>query len=322
MADNAVAVPNRFVMVEQRLRVLQAKLRQAAAQPPLSLAQQGLPANEAAGLVELDHKAQARLQGAVLVGEVVAPVPVTLLQAQGIQGVIPGVNQAKVRAGGDNGLIGPGGELSGDVELPAQLPHIGDPGGPDQAVAQFDLPARSEGKTLRGQVRRRQGLQQGPRLGPHQRDHPHGRGDIGRHATGPCRDMALQPVKIPRFRGGGGDDQVAVLAQARHRQVGLYAALLVQPLRIDDAPGGHIHIVGANPVQRSHRVPALQAILGERGLIKQPRPLPRRPVFGGGIVKPVLPPIAVLVAGRRAGGRVPVGPLPAGGLAVAGAGGF
>ena len=71
--------------------------------------------------------------------------------------------------------------------------------------------------------------------------------------------------------------------------------------------------------QHLRRVAALEAELGERGLVEEAHPLPHRAVLRRREIEPVLAAEAVFVAGLRAVGRVPVGPLPAEGLAVAGA---
>ena len=132
----------------------------------------------------------------------------------------------------------------------------------------------------------------------------------------------MQPVEVPYFGGRGGHDQVAVLGQPGHRQIRFDAAPLVQPLGIDDAAGTHVNVVRTDVVQHPGGIRALEPELGERGQVEQPHLLAHRPVFRRGMLKPVLPSITVLVAGQARVRRVPVGPLPARDLAVAGADGL
>ena len=136
--------------------------------------------------------------------------------------------------------------------------------GANQRMAQLNLPAGGEPECLVGQVRRRQCLQERAGVGAHQGNHAEARCHIGQHAVGIRRDVAFKPVEVAHFGGGGGDHEKAVLAEAGHGQVGLYAAPFVQPLGVDDAARAHIDVVGANPVQHLRRIPTLQAEFGER----------------------------------------------------------
>src|SRR3546814_5495385 len=58
------------------------------------------------------------------------------------------------------------------------------------------------------------------------------------------------------------------LFRSRHREVGLDAALRVQPLGIDDASRRHRHVVGADALQHSLGVAALNAELSEGGEVR------------------------------------------------------
>src|SRR5438105_12396184 len=55
-----------------------------------------------------------------------------------------------------------------------------------------------------------------------------------------------------------GDDEIGVLGLARDGEVRLDAAPLIQPLRIDDPPDGHVDLVGADPSEHGGRVGAQQ----------------------------------------------------------------
>ena len=234
--------------------------------------------------------------------------------------MVAGVDEVERLAGRQDLVVDAGRKLRGDVELPAEFTDVGDARCPHQAVAQFDLAAGRERERLVGQVRRRQGLQKGARVRPHQGDHAHRRGHVRGDAVRVRRNVRLEPVEVPHFACGGGDDQEAVFGQARHREIRLDAAALVQPLCVDDAAGLHIDLVGADPAEHPGRVPALQAELRERRLVEQPHVLAHGPMLGGRVVEPVLAPVAVLVARGHALRRVPVRPLPAREFPVAGAG--
>ena len=81
--------------------------------------------------------------------QVGAEGPIPLVQPQRVDGVVAGVGERKVGAGLDQRLVDAHGELARHVQLPAQLPHVGDPGGPDGRVTQVDLPAGAERERAR-----------------------------------------------------------------------------------------------------------------------------------------------------------------------------
>ncbi len=74
--------PDGFVVIQQRPGVLQQELNERSFNATFLLFQQRFAADEAAGFVELDREAEPGLERRVLVGDVVAPVPVGLLDAQ------------------------------------------------------------------------------------------------------------------------------------------------------------------------------------------------------------------------------------------------
>ena len=88
--------------------------------------------------------------------------------------------------------------------------------------------------------------------------------------------MAFQPGEIARLRRGGRDDEEARFALARDRQVGLDAAALIEPLRVDDLADGNRDVVGANPVEHGLGVRAFEHELGKRRLVEQADALAHR----------------------------------------------
>ena len=322
MTDDPAPMPDRFVVVEQGLGVQQPELEQAPLRTLFALPQQRVAADETARFVELHREPQTRFQRRVLVGDVVAPVPVGLLDAQRIQRVVTGMDQAQSVSGSRDFIVNAGGELGRDIQFPAQFTDESDARGAHPGIAQFNLPAVRKPERLVRQVLRRQRLQQLARVGPHHGYYAHGRGHVGEHTAGAGGNMSFQPVKIAHFRGRGRDDQETVLLQARHRQVRLYPSILVQPLGVDDAAGPYVNVIGAHVVQRPRRVRSFQAVLGEGRLVEQGNVFAHRAVLRRRIFEPVLAPVAVFVPGFYARRSVPVRPLPAGSLAVAGAGGL
>ena len=130
--------------------------------------------------------------------------------------------------------------------------------------------------------------------------------------------MALQPVEVPDLGLGTGDNEIGALAQAGHGQIRFDAALLVEPLGVDELAGRDVDVVGTHAVQRGHGIRALQPELGKGGLIKKADSLPYSLALPGAVLEPVLTAVAVLVCGLGPFRSVPVGSFPAEGLAVTG----
>ena len=305
-------------MVEQRLGVFEEELHEPLAHAFLPLAQQRMASDEGRRLVELDSEAEAGLQRRVRIGDVVAVVAVGLLDPERVHGVHAGMAEPHILPGVDQRVVDARRELGRDVELPAKLAHVGNARRAGVGVAKLDLPAAAEGKGLVGEVVGAQRLQQVPRKGAHDAEHGEARGHIGEHRVRALGDVALEPEGIPHLELAGGHDQIVVVCEPCDGEIGLDAARIVEPLRVDDAAGRHVHLVGGNPAQHPRGVPALEAELGEGGLVEQAHPVTHRAVLFRRTGEPVLAAEAVFVAGLRAVRRVPVRPLPAEGLAVTG----
>ena len=110
---------------------------------------------------------------------------------------------------------------------------------------------------------------------------------------------------------GGGNDEVAILREPRHREIRFDPATFVEPLCVDDPADRYRHVIRANVVEDGFRISALHQKFRKGALIEQDDAGPRCMVLRGGTVEPVLFAIGVFIGGRDAPGRVPVGALPA-----------
>ncbi len=317
-AHELAVPPDRLAVIEHAARVLERE----GDEPPLDagflLAQQRLAPDEIP-LPERDGEAEAGFERRIFLGDVVAPVPVGLLDPERVERVVAGVAEAEAFAGRDDRVVDRGREFRGHIELPAELAHIGDAGRAHARIAEVDLARRAEEKGRIREILVREARQQRPRARSHEAQHGIARGDVHRRRARLIGDVPLEPGEIAGLARGAGDDEIAVVALARHREVGLDAAALVQPLGIDHPARRHRHVVGTDPVEDPLGVRALQQVLGEGGLVEEPDRLAHRLVLGGAVLEPILAAVAIAVLGRGARGRKPVGALPARELAEAGA---
>src|SRR5690606_27863657 len=159
-------------MIEERLRIAQLELQEAAAHSFRLLAQYRLPANEVAetrgGLFCLYGKAKTRLQHMILIGDVMDEVAGCLLDPARIEGMQPTEPQAMRFSVGEERVKSRPRHLAGNVECPAELPDVGNAVGPRHNRAELDFLQAPEGKGLVGEVRSRDRLQERSRVRPHQ----------------------------------------------------------------------------------------------------------------------------------------------------------
>ena len=116
---------------------------------------------------------------------------------------------------------------------------------------------------------------------------------------------------VVRRRRRARHHQEGVGGEPGHGQVRLDAAAGVQHLRIDQAAGRHVDVVGAEPLEHRERVGALETELAERGLVEEPDRFTHGAVLVRRARKPVLATVAVAVGRFHPRLRVPVGALPA-----------
>jgi hypothetical protein len=99
-----------------------------------------LLADEVAG-VGLDHPAEAGLVGVGIRRDVTRPVEVAFLQPAALDGAIAGIGDAVFLAVLPQCVVDVEGELSGDVELVAELADITDADGEGAGEADLDVAA-------------------------------------------------------------------------------------------------------------------------------------------------------------------------------------
>src|SRR5690625_3742620 len=108
MAHDLAAPPDGLVVIEQRLRIAQLELEQAAAQAFFPSPQDSIAAEEItearARLLRLHRETQAGLQHMILIGDVVAEVAEGLLDPAGVESVQATEPQAVVFAGLQQGI--------------------------------------------------------------------------------------------------------------------------------------------------------------------------------------------------------------------------
>ena len=131
---------DRLFVYQQLIGVGELELQQSFARYALLLLCEGRFApDKPPGFVPGAGKCQAGLDRCVLDADVVAPMPVALFSATGVE---------RVKAGQFQAMFGPGlhqavehmqREFGRNVELPTQLAHIGDAAGTDHGVTDLDL---------------------------------------------------------------------------------------------------------------------------------------------------------------------------------------
>src|SRR5438552_3386417 len=99
--------PDGLAVIEHTARVLEREGDEAALGASLFLPQERVVADEAAGLAPRHGEAEAGFEGRVLLGDVVAPVPVGFLDPERVEGVVAGVTQAETVARRDDRVVDP-----------------------------------------------------------------------------------------------------------------------------------------------------------------------------------------------------------------------
>jgi len=84
-SDEFTVPPDRLVVIQHSIRALEGDRHESAPDAGRAQLAERLESDEPAGLVPGDGKLQASLKRRVLVADVVAPVPVSLLHAQAVQ---------------------------------------------------------------------------------------------------------------------------------------------------------------------------------------------------------------------------------------------
>ena len=161
-------------------------------------------------------------------------------------------------------------------------------------------------------------MQERPRVGAHDGEDTFACCDIGDDSNVRAQ-IAPQPCFISEARGGGCDHEVGGFTKACHCDIGLYAALRIEELRVDDLAHRNRHVCAADVVEEGLRIGAFDAQFAEGRHIIHADVFADGGVFGGAVFKPVLTLPCVFVFCLLAFGREPVGALPARELAHDGA---
>ena len=230
----------------------------------------------------------------------------------------PAKRQAQIGPGLLQRLEDMGGLVRRDVKLPPQFAHIGDAVRPGEAQAHLDLAHRAEGVRGIAEILRRNAGHQLARPGAHDAEHRFRRrhvGDDGKILT----QMRPHPGEVALQGRPRHDGQIGRLGQPRDRQIGFDPAPVIQEHRVHDAPGGHVHLGRAEPVEEGTGITPLDPDFPERRHVEQSDPRPHGHVLGLLVLEPVLaaPGIAILPLLPRP--RKPVRAFPARHLAKDGA---
>ena len=128
-------------------------------------------------------------------------------------------------------------ELGRHVQLPAELADVAHPVGPHVATADVDLLVRSERERLFAHVDLSKRLHDVSRSRAHHCEHGEGRRDVGDGCVGLSTRMVenrlLDSEQVSGAGAGATNHPKLALGNSAHGQVGLDAALVVQPLGVD-----------------------------------------------------------------------------------------
>ena len=160
-------------------------------------------------LVQVDEEAEPGLEGVVGVVDVVAVVAVAFFHAEARERLQSGVAQAERRAGFDQTVVDVRGLLGRNVELVAELAHIGDADAQRARKADVDLARGAERECLVGEVGAGQRLQQLARARALHVDLAISRGHVGDDRLRVAGNVAPHPGLGMAVHGVGHDDENA-----------------------------------------------------------------------------------------------------------------
>src|SRR5450631_4404019 len=92
--DDRATLPDGLIVIQHGIGRLELELHQPLEAPGVSLPKQRLAADEAPRFVPPDREAKAGLQRRILIGDVVAPMPVRLFDAQRVQRMIARMDES------------------------------------------------------------------------------------------------------------------------------------------------------------------------------------------------------------------------------------
>src|SRR5918994_841957 len=151
ISDRRVAAPYRLVAHDHDARVVEQEAGELLPWSLLFAPEQRFPADEVA-FVELDRETEARLVRVVLGGHVRPPHPVALLQPKAVEGPTTPGDHAEGLPGLPQRIPEPQAHIRRSIDLPPELPHVGDAQGGDRNLAQGRPPGVEETKRLVGKI--------------------------------------------------------------------------------------------------------------------------------------------------------------------------
>ena len=260
--------------------------------------------------LELHGPAQACLMRRVIRADVGAPGAIAFLKAQGFDCAVACVREPMGAPCLVEGVIDCLGIFDGQVQLPAELAHIGDPAGQNRAARDADPPRRREGVRGIGDIGAGAGGEDIAGLGTEQGEHRVRRGHIHQLRVETGGNVALDPMEIARGKAGAGDNVELILGKPRDGDVAFDAAAIVEHLRVDDRPHRAIHAVCGDPLQGCLCVRAFEDELGKGGLVEKGRSFARRFMLPAHRCVPVGALEGVDVVGRFIQRCVPIRTFP------------
>src|SRR5262245_28351686 len=250
MANDPAISEYGLVVEEQPRGVGELKLEQAPRQARLALAQHRLAADEvtepATAFLGFYDKAQPRLEHMILVGDVVSEMAIGLLEAQRIQRQQSrrpkSLRPACLQQNGQQ----MSGKLARHIQFVTKLADIADAMGPHVGHADLERALCCERECYIRDVVRGKSLQEDASLWPHYGETRLAARHVDCRAARFLGHVTFEPGDIAAKRGRSRYGQKRSLREPRHRDVGLDAAALIQPLRVNDPTRSDRDIVGTD----------------------------------------------------------------------------
>ena len=193
--------------------------------------------------------------GRVARREVGPDVAVALLHAQTVERPIP-AHAEPLRSASDEQAVPDGGRPGArDIQLVAELAHVGDALRKRRRAADADVLAGAEWERLVREVSRRDCAHDCLGVGTPDADH----GELvallaDRHVVLGAVGDALEPAAIRRHGARARNHAVAVLGEPGDGDVGDHATAMVEHLRVDDTADGLVQLGVARELQERARI--------------------------------------------------------------------
>src|SRR4029450_38872 len=161
------------------------------------------------------------------------------------------------------------GELARQIQLVTELADVADAMGSHLAHTDLDRALGCERKCRIRDVVAGKGLQNAPSPRPHHSETRLAARHVDCRTARLLGDVTLEPSDIAAKRGGTRYDEKRRVRKACHRDVGLDAAAIIKPLRVNDTAGGDCDIVGTEALQNGLRIRSLHADLAEGAHVEE-----------------------------------------------------